>query len=151
MRFIVYLLFLFLLAVNSSLVSATQNPFNIKVNINKASKEELKKIPGIGEVLASRIIEYREKVGGFKSIEELKNVKGIGEKKFEAIKPYVTLDTSSEKTNPPHIKGEVRNKERTDEKKPKIYQYIDDQGIIHYTQFPELIPEKYRSTLKEVN
>lgn len=55
------------------------------VDINRASKEELMSLKGIGEATADKIIEYR-KESPFKSIEEIKNVKGVGEKKFEAIK-----------------------------------------------------------------
>lgn len=61
-----------------------------KVNINKASKEELMTLQGIGESIAGRIISYREK-NPFKSIEELKNVSGIGEKLYEKIKDFITV------------------------------------------------------------
>ena len=62
-----------------------------KVNINLASHSELEELPGIGPTLAERITAYREKAGGFRSIEELKQVSGIGEKKFEEIKDLVEL------------------------------------------------------------
>lgn len=62
-----------------------------KVNINTCSKAELLLLPGIGDVLADRIIEYREKTP-FKSIEDIKNVSGIGEKKFESIKDLITVE-----------------------------------------------------------
>ncbi|MDI6840916.1 MAG: helix-hairpin-helix domain-containing protein [bacterium] len=61
------------------------------LNINTASKEELIELPGIGELYAQRIIEYREKHGGFKKVEELINVKGIGKKKFEELKDKLTV------------------------------------------------------------
>lgn len=61
------------------------------ININTASLEELTKINGIGETKAKSIIEYREKNGAFKSIEEIKNVKGIGEKTFEKLKDSITI------------------------------------------------------------
>ena len=61
------------------------------ININKANIIELKELPGIGDVLAGRIIEYRSDKGEFKSIEELKNVNGIGDKKFDDIKDKVTV------------------------------------------------------------
>jgi len=46
-------------------------------------------LPGIGEVLANRIVEYRTEKGGFKSVEDLKNVSGIGDKKFDEIKDKI--------------------------------------------------------------
>lgn len=64
---------------------------NGKISINKASVSELATLPGIGQALAQRIVEYREKNGGFKSIEEIMNVPGIKEAKFESIKDYITL------------------------------------------------------------
>lgn len=61
------------------------------ISINDADLSKLKEIPGIGDVKANAIISYREKSGGFKSIEELKNVDGIGEKTFEKIKESIKL------------------------------------------------------------
>lgn len=61
------------------------------ININSANLEELKKISGVGDVKAQSIIEYREKNGGFKSIDEIKNIDGIGEKTFEKIKDKITI------------------------------------------------------------
>ena len=62
-----------------------------KININTAEKEELIGLNGIGEVLADRIIKYREANGGYKDVRELTNVKGIGEKLLEKLLPYVTV------------------------------------------------------------
>jgi len=62
-----------------------------KININTATKEELKTLDRIGDKLAERIIEYRQNHGPFKSIEEIKNVNGIGEKIFESIKDSITV------------------------------------------------------------
>ena len=61
------------------------------ININKASLSELQEITGIGEVKAQSIIDYREKNGGFKSIEDIKNVDGIGSKTFEKIKEKICI------------------------------------------------------------
>ncbi|HSP90551.1 MAG TPA: helix-hairpin-helix domain-containing protein [Vicinamibacterales bacterium] len=61
------------------------------VNLNTAPAEQLERLPGVGPSTAARIIEYRQKNGGFKKIEELMNVRGIGEKAFLKMKSQVTV------------------------------------------------------------
>lgn len=62
-----------------------------KININNASKEELDSLPGVGEVTAQKILDYRDENKEFKSIDEIKNVKGIGENKFNDLKDYICI------------------------------------------------------------
>lgn len=61
-----------------------------KININLSSKEELMTLSGIGEVTAQKILDYREE-NLFKTLDDIKNVSGIGDKKFEAIKEFITV------------------------------------------------------------
>lgn len=60
------------------------------ININTADVHQLSMLPGIGETLAQRIIDYREHNGAFDSIEDLMQVEGIGEKRLETITAYIT-------------------------------------------------------------
>lgn len=64
---------------------------NTKININKATKEELQTLSGIGESTAQKIIDYRKENGDFKQIEDIKNVSGIGEAKYNAIKDNIKI------------------------------------------------------------
>ena len=64
------------------------------VNINTASAQQLEGLPGIGATTAARIVEYRQKNGGFKKIEELMNVRGIGEKVFLRMKNQLTVSAA---------------------------------------------------------
>lgn len=73
------------------IIDSSKRTTSNRVNINKANSDELCKIPGVGESLAMRIINYREENGKFKTIDDLKNVSGIGEKKFEGLKEYVVV------------------------------------------------------------
>jgi competence protein ComEA len=61
------------------------------VNLNTATLAQLEGLPGIGKSTAERILEYREKSGGFKKIEDLMNVRGVGEKSFLKLKPLITV------------------------------------------------------------
>lgn len=77
---------------DACLVDNINKDNNGKININTSSAEELKKLDGIGEAKANSIIDYRNKNGNFKSIEDLLNVSGISEKIFNNIKDKITTD-----------------------------------------------------------
>ncbi len=66
-----------------------------RLDLNRASVGELESLPGIGTVLAQRVIAFRESVGRFQKIEDLRGVKGIGAKKFERLKSFVMVSANS--------------------------------------------------------
>ena len=61
------------------------------VNLNTATVTELQTLPGIGAVLAQRIVEYRDRHGGFRAVTDLRQVEGIGDAKFQQLKDRVTV------------------------------------------------------------
>jgi competence protein ComEA len=63
-----------------------------RVNINTATREELERLPGIGEALAERIVEHRERYGPFRRTEHLLVVRGISESRFEQLRALVTVE-----------------------------------------------------------
>ena len=81
-----------LAALTSSLLLAA-------VNINTATVDELKSLPGVGPAKAAAIVEYRSRNGNFKSVEELKQVKGIGDGIFNKLKDEATISAVPAKGN----------------------------------------------------
>lgn len=85
-------------ATNSQVTASTENGESTtsetvrKLNINTASAKELAILPGIGDGIAQKIVDYRNEIGSFTSIEELQNVDGIGQKRFDAISKYITVE-----------------------------------------------------------
>jgi competence protein ComEA len=69
-----------------------------KVNINTASAQQLTTLPGVGEKLAARIIEHRQKSGAFRTTQELMNVKGIGERNFLKLQPHILVGETPART-----------------------------------------------------
>jgi len=76
---------------DACIVNNTEENINSKISLNSATKEELMTLSGIGEAKAEDIIDYRNKNGGFKNIEEIKNIKGIGDSMFDKIKDHITI------------------------------------------------------------
>ena len=68
-----------------------ENRKALRVDLNQATLEDLVNIPGIGEVTAQRIIDYRRQQGAFSHLDQLKNIKGIGSKRFQELIPYFKI------------------------------------------------------------
>ena len=69
-------------------------PVRPRLDLNRASAGELESLPGIGAVLAQRVIAFRESVGRFQKIEDLREVKGIGAKTFDRLKSFVMVSAA---------------------------------------------------------
>lgn len=79
----------------SAVAAQQQNGETVEpVEINKATAEELQKVPGIGETLALRIIEFRQQNGNFETVDDLLNVRGIGVASLEKLRPYLFVEKS---------------------------------------------------------
>jgi competence protein ComEA len=90
----------FFLSAGSAAIAQSDKPVAAAkaiVNLNTATLAQLEDLPGIGRATAERILEYRQKSGGFKKVEELMNVKGIGEKGFLKLKPLVVVQAKTDK------------------------------------------------------
>lgn len=86
----------------SANVAASQNATKSEakpstvVNVNTATAAEFEALPGIGAATAARIVEYRQKNGPFKKIEELMNVRGVGEKSFLKLRAQLTVSPKAD-------------------------------------------------------
>lgn len=70
---------------------ATEQP-RAPISINRASREELERLPGVGPALAARIVEHRERHGPFRRAEHLLVIRGISERRFRELRPFITAD-----------------------------------------------------------
>ena len=101
-RVLFFVLFSVCLSMFSQMASAEPT-----IDLNKADAETLQYIPGIGPSKSKKIVEFREQIGGFKSMDDLLSVPGVGEKlmieikRFGAIDKGVTALTEEMKSNPP--------------------------------------------------
>ena len=90
------LLGVFLLAptfAHAQTAAPTVDKAGSTINLNTASAADFENLPGIGAKMAERIVEYRQKNGPFKKIEDLMNVKGIGERNFLKLKARLTVSS----------------------------------------------------------
>lgn len=74
-----------------SRIDSNDISYSYPINLNNCTMEELMSIKGIGESKASAILEYRDYIGGYTSVDEIKNIKGIGDKTFNEISPYLCV------------------------------------------------------------
>lgn len=74
-----------------SIPVSTKSDVSFPIDVNTASAAELIELPGIGEVLAQRIVDYRAEHGEFREIEELMDVEGIGQSRLNNLRPYVII------------------------------------------------------------
>ena len=73
--------------------ATTRRSSSKTIELNSATKKELMRLSGIGEVMAGRILEYRAQAGSFRRVDDLLHVKGITKKKLEQMKNFITIDT----------------------------------------------------------
>ncbi|RUM87585.1 MAG: hypothetical protein DSZ24_05840 [Thermodesulfatator sp.] len=110
---------------------------------NRASVKELEELPGIGPTLARRIVEYRERHGPFRHPEDLLAVKGIGPRRLERLLPYLEFPEAPKKRLPSPAPSNS-SASAPKEVHQYIYRWTDREGVVHFTEFPEEIPEPYR-------
>jgi competence ComEA-like helix-hairpin-helix protein len=73
--------------------ATTRHRSSKTIELNSATRQELMRLSGIGEVMAGRILEYRARAGSFRRVDDLLHVKGITKKKLEQMKNFITIDT----------------------------------------------------------
>lgn len=89
-------LFAVVLSAGSAFAAAKPAPAG-KINLNTATADQLTAVPGIGDKLAARIVEHRQKNGSFKSVQELMNVRGVGEKSLGKLEPFLSTGSADPK------------------------------------------------------
>lgn len=130
--------------------TAETESVNFPIDINSAGIDELKALDGIGDAVASKIIEYRETYGSFKNREELLNVSGIGEKKLEKIYDFIFVEnesydepdnSDSEIFNEPEIYDD--NDYNNDDIQLQESDFSDEQDSVPETESTEITTEEF--------
>ena len=128
-----------LLSDQPSTAAAPKRSHQGLLDLNRATEQDFDALPGIGPQLAERIMEYRQSVGAFHSLDELRAVKGIGKKKFERIRPLVTVTSDA---------GSFRQREEGDMSELSRQLELILRGVVEVIQRAELESKLTRS-LKE--
>ena len=79
-------------AADSAISAASENQAEFTINLNAASAAELERLPGVGKVLADRIVTHRERYGPFRRVEHLLMVRGVSDRKFRELRSMVTVN-----------------------------------------------------------
>lgn len=74
----------------------------VRIDINRADTSEWKRLRGIGSVLSKRIVKYRDKCGGFKSVEQLRKIYGLSEETYQSILPHLKMESAPEEKRDNH-------------------------------------------------
>lgn len=85
------------LLLMGALIAAAEDKAKELVNLNTASEAELARLPGVGQVIARRIVRHREKSGPFRKVDELLVIRGISQTKLEKLRPLVAVGKESPK------------------------------------------------------
>lgn len=110
-------LWVFLAVFLVGVVSGAAEEKPQKLDLNKATAEELAQLPGVGEVIAARIIRHREKSGPFRSVDELLVIRGISEKKLDALRPLVTVEEENKDKKEPEGKDKKGSDQAQDSRR----------------------------------
>lgn len=89
------------LLLMGALIAAAEDKPKALVNLNTASVAELARLPGVGQVIARRIVRHREKSGSFRKVDELLVIRGISQAKLEKLRPLVTVGEELPKEEKP--------------------------------------------------
>ncbi len=125
------------------------------LDLNRASKAELRLLPGLGDTLSQRVVDHRQRVGAFRSVDDLRQIPGIGPKTLERLRPYlfvvpretfVTFDDESEampvETTPPM-------KASSEGKQPSEAIDINTAGLTDLQKLPGIGPKLSQRILDE--
>ncbi|OAA31927.1 hypothetical protein AT15_03625 [Kosmotoga arenicorallina S304] len=147
------------ITVSNNSIAEEKREIQRKLDLNKASVEELISLPGIGEIKAKSIIDYRETHGGFGSIEELKEVNGIGDKTFSKLKELIFVGTTRlEKTPAKTLINVNRASAQELEKLPgigptlaeRIIRYREEHGSFRELSELEAVKGIGEATLRKI-